>query len=161
MDILQFALDMELDGERYYRRQAVKFGDTPLKTVFDALAKDEAKHADIVRGRMQGAAYELKANEAFLSRKNLFQGMNDYAPLVKDNPDQAALYHEALELEQRSIGLYTDLRSKTDDAQTLEMLDFLIREETRHYQIVEDVFRFVNRPNEWVESAEFGLREEY
>jgi rubrerythrin len=161
MDVLQYALDMELDGERYYRRQAETYADTPLKPVFDTLAKDELKHAEIVRGRMEGTAYQLKASEAQFSRKNLFQGMKDYVPLVKDNPDQAALYHEALELEQRSIDLYTDIRSKSADAQTLEMLDFLIREESRHYQILEDVFRFVNRPNEWVESAEFGLREEY
>ena len=101
MDVLQYALDMELDGERYYRGQAEKYADTPLKRVFDTLAKDEAKHADIVRGRMDGAAYELKANENLANRENLFSGMKDYKPLVKDNPDQAALYHEALELEQK------------------------------------------------------------
>ncbi len=161
MDILQYALDMELDGERYYRKQAETFADTPLKTVFNTLAKDEAKHADIIRSKMAGTAYELKENAQLADRKNLFSGMKEYQPLVKDNPDQAALYHEALELEQRSIDLYTDLRSKISDAQTQTMLDFLIQEETRHYQIIEDVFRFVNRPNEWVESAEFGLREEY
>ncbi|MBE0601533.1 MAG: ferritin family protein [Firmicutes bacterium] len=161
MDILQYALDMELDGERYYRKQAETFADTPLKTVFNTLAKDEMKHADIIRSQMAGTAYELKESEQLADRKNLFTGMQDYKPLVKSNPGQAELYHEALELEQRSIDLYTDMRSKTSDAQTLTMLDFLIGEETRHYEIVEEVYRFVNRPNEWVESAEFGLREEY
>ena len=71
------------------------------------------------------------------------------------------MYHAALELEQRSIDLYTDLRAKAADVQTQSLFEFLIQEESRHYQILEDVFRFVNRPNEWVELAEFGLREEY
>ncbi|HRX09856.1 MAG TPA: ferritin family protein, partial [Candidatus Limiplasma sp.] len=155
------ALDMELDGERYYRKQAETYADTPLKRVFDTLARGEAKHADIIRGRMGDTAYELKASELLADRKNLFSGMEDYQPLVKANPAQATLYHEALTLEQKSIDLYTDLRSKATDSQTIEMLDFLIQEETRHAEILEEVFRFVNRPNEWVESAEFGLREEY
>ena len=38
---------------------------------------------------------------------------------------------------------------------TETLFDFLVQEETRHHQILEDMFRFVNRPNEWVEAAEF------
>jgi len=161
MDVLQFAIEMELEGERYYRRQSAKYANCPLKTVFDLLANDEAKHAGILRSKVDGMAYELKAQERLSSRKNLFSGLRDYKPPVEEIPDQAALYHAALEIEQRSIDLYTDLRAKAADAQTQSLFDFLIQEENGHYQILEDVFRFVNRPNEWVESAEFGLREEY
>ena len=161
MDVLQFALDMELDGERYYSKQSAKYAETPLKEVFDILAKDEAKHAEILRSKMDGTAYELKANELLSSQKNPFSGLDTYKPQVEAMPDQAALYHEAQKIEQQSIDLYTDLRTKAADAQTQSLFDFLIQEESRHYQILEDVFRFVNRPKEWVESAEFGLREEY
>ena len=161
MDVLQFALEMEQEGERYYGEQAAAFAGTPLQTVFDLLAKDEAKHADILRGKMDGTAYELKVNEQLSSRESLFSGMKDYKPLAKEKPDQAELYHAAMELEQRSIDLYTELRAKAADEKTETLFDFLVQEETRHHQILEDMFRFVNRPNEWVEAAEFGLREEY
>jgi len=161
MDVLQFALDMELEGERYYRRQSEKYATTPLETVFDVLAKDEAKHAGILRSKIEGEAFERKANERRADSKSLFSGLQDYKPSVEEIPDQAELYHAALEMEQRSIDLYADLRSKADDIQLRPLFDFLVQEETRHHQILEDVFRFVNRPNEWVEAAEFGLREEY
>ena len=161
MDVLQFALDMELDGERYYRSQSEKFAQTPLKRVFDTLAKDEAKHAQILREQMAGTAQTLPDDPQLSDRQNLFSGLKDYQPAVEEMPDQAALYHEAMEMEQRSIDLYTDLRAKATEKQTRSLFDFLIREETRHHEILEDVFRFVNRPNEWVEAAEFGVREEY
>ena len=161
MDVLQFALEMEMEGERFYRRQSAKFATTPLKTVFDILAKDEAKHAEILQSKMDGTAYVLKADEQLSNQKNLFSGLKDYKPRKEEMPDQAALYHAALEIEQRSIDLYTDLRAKAANAQTQALFDFLVQEESRHYQIMEDMFRFVNRPNEWVESAEFGLREVY
>ena len=161
MDVLQFALEMELEGERYYHLQSEKYAKTPLKTVFDILANDEAKHAEILRNKRGGTAYKLQADEQLSSEKNLFTGLKDYKPLAEEKPDQANLYHAALEMEQRSIDLYTDLRTKTDDAKTQALFEFLIQEESRHYQILEDMFRFVNRPNEWVEAAESGLREEY
>lgn len=161
MDALRFALDMELDGERYYSRQAEQYAATPLKTVFELLAKDELKHAEIIRGKMDGAAYALKSDDRLSDRESLFSGLKDYKPLAADNPDQARLYHEAVALEQRSIDLYNDLRIEAADDQMKTLFDFLIREESMHRQILEDMYRFVNRPNEWVESAEFGLREEY
>ena len=73
MDVLQFALEMEQEGERYYSEQAAAYAGTPLQTVFDLLAKDEAKHADILRGKMDGTAYELKANELLSSRESPVQ----------------------------------------------------------------------------------------
>ena len=161
MDVLQYALDMELEGERYYRTQAEIYAQTPLKMVFDTLAKDEAKHADKLRCEMSGAAYALEEHAQISKRKHVFSGLADYRPPVEEMPDQAALYQTALQMEQRSIRLYTDLRAKADKPQAQALFDFLIDEESRHYQILEDVFRFVNRPNEWVELAEFGLREEY
>ncbi len=161
MDVLQYALDMELEGERYYHSQAVKYAQTPLKTVFDVLAEDEKKHAELLRGEMNKTLSALAAREPLPNRKNVFQGLADYKPPVEELPDQAALYQTALQMEDKSIRLYTDLRAAAKEPQTQALFDLLIREETRHYQILEDVFRFVNRPNEWVESAEFGLREEY
>ena len=161
MDVLQFALDMELEGERYYNSQAAMFAKTPLKAVFDLLAKDEAKHADILRSKMDGTPYELKADAQLTNRQSLFSGLKDYKPLVEELPDQATLYHAALDIEQRSITLYTELHAKAADEKTKALFDFLVQEETRHHQILDDMFRFVNRPNEWVESAEFGVREEY
>ena len=160
MDVLQFALEMEVDGERYYSLQSEKYAATPLKVVFDSLARDEAKHADILRNRMDGKEYELKASETLTGKKSLFDGLKDYKPLAEEKPDQAKVYHAAVEMEQRSIDLYTDLRKKAADAKTKALLDFLIGEETRHHQILEDLYCFVNRPNEWVESPEFGLRRE-
>ncbi len=161
MTVLQYALEMEQDGEAYYNNQAQTFADTPLKPVFETLAKQEHKHADLLRSKMEGTPYELKESDEFANRENLFSGMKDYKPKVEANPAQAELYREARELEQKSIDLYSDLLGKTDDAETKALLDFLVKEETQHYEILEELFRFVNRPNEWVEDAEFGLRETY
>ena len=51
--------------------------------------------------------------------------------------------------------------AEATDEQDKEVFEFLIKEEETHYSILEDIVSHVSRPIEWVESAEFGLREEY
>jgi len=65
----------------------------------------------------------------------------------------------ALEMEKKSIELYTKLLSEAADDR--ELFAYLIKQEQGHLAIVEEIIKLVNRPNEWVEAAEFGEREEY
>lgn len=161
MDAYQFAIDMELDGERYYREQAEKHGNSPLRPVFELLALDEAKHAELLQNRQAGKPYTLVAQPGLTRQMSLFKDAGDTDATVNGLPDQPELYHVALAKEQQSIDLYADLRAKAADAQAEAFFAFLVQEETNHKEILEDMYRFVNRPNEWVESAEFGVREPY
>lgn len=161
METWQFAIEMELDGERYYREQASRNAENPLKTIFETLAEDEARHAKLLIGRRDSQPYALTARETPLSVENVFAGVRDYQASVKELPDQPELYLAAQAMEQRSIDLYRALLPKAENDAEAELLTFLIGEETEHNRILTDLYHFVNRPNEWVESAEFGVREEY
>ncbi len=161
MEIMQFAITMEKDGEQYYRTQAVKNKDNGLKVVFEMLARDEAKHAQLLQDMADDVPVELESDNSLEQQMDLFLKAPDFKSTVKELPDQAELYHAALEKEKQSIDLYTDLQGKITDAVSQGIFAFLVKEETRHYNIIEEIFRHVNRPNEWVESAEFGIREEY
>ena len=158
MDILEFAINMELDGEKYYNEQAALNQDNSLNSVFLMLAKDENNHAKILRSRSQGAPYEL--NELVLSTtKSVFQEMVDFKIETKQKPEQVDLYRLALEKEKQSIDLYIKLLSEANADR--ELFQFLIKQEEEHFEIIEEIIKMVNRPNDWVESAEFGIRKEY
>jgi rubrerythrin len=158
MDVLKFAIDMELEGEKYYREQAGKNSKNGLGAVFTALADDERGHAKLLTDKAKGLSYEAKASGKSPAQ-NVFDGLGDFKLDTKSNPEQADLYWMALEKEKQSIELYRDLLSKSETDKGL--YEFLIAQEEAHYKIMEDIARMVNRPNEWVESAEFGVREEY
>ena len=161
MEILQFAIDMELDAERYYREQAAKNAQNPLRTVFEILADDEASHAGLLRSKRDGKPYELAARAEALTVRSVFSDAAGYEARVKELPDQPELYQAAQTVEQQSIDLYRDLLSKAVDERTAALFTFLVGEETEHLRILEEFYQHVNRPNAWVESAEFGVREEY
>lgn len=163
METIQFALDMEQDGERYYREQARKNEHNALREVFELLADEEKKHAEILRQKAAGQPYALK-NSVMDGQENLFQNAKDYVASVREIPDQAELYERALEVETRSIALYEKLRDQAaaeSAGADQELFVFLIGEERRHQAILEEMYHHVNRPKEWVEAAEFGVREEY
>ncbi len=160
MDLLQFAIDMELDGEHYYREQAARNGGNPLRVVFEALAADEARHAQVLTGKRDGQPYTLEPRTQG-EPHSPFTGAADYAASVREQPDQPELYHTAISMEDKSIALYADLSAQAGDAQTKALFDYLIGEETAHKALLDEIYHHVNRPHEWVESAEFGKREDY
>lgn len=161
MNVFEFAVNMEKDGEKYYLEQAERNGDNPLAVVFRRLAADETKHAQVIRDKIDGKPYELKNEDDLSAEMDLFLHEKDFQSSVKELPDQVELYHTALEKEQQSIDLYTDLLAKAEDETERRLFAFLVQEEQKHHSILEEMYRYVNRPNEWVESAEFGIREEY
>lgn len=160
MNILEFAINMEIDGEKYYNNQAEIATDKDLKNIFLILAKDENSHAKILQDKSNDLSYELKGNQTLSEAKNLFKGLKDFKNEIKQNPDQLDLYRVALEKEKESIDLYEKLLSQSEDDKSKKLFEFLIQEEKNHYTTLEELVSQLNKSNDWVESAEFGITSE-
>ena len=160
MNILEFAINMELEGEKYYKEQAEKNNDNSLKNIFLILAKDENNHAEILQNKSNNLPYELNNNETLSEAKNLFKGIKDFKNEIKQTPDQLDLYRAALEKEKESIQLYEKLLSEANDDKSKDLFKFLINQEKDHYTTLDELVSQLNKCNDWVESAEFGVRPE-
>ncbi len=60
MDVWKFAINMEKEGEKYYREQAEKNKGGKLGTVLSSLAEDEKMHADVLEKKRRQLDYELE-----------------------------------------------------------------------------------------------------
>jgi rubrerythrin len=158
MDMLEFAIKMEQDGEKYYETQAALHQADGLKVVFTMLAGEERKHAGILRNKQNGAPYTLDKPER-PDLKSVFSGLASLQGDLKPAPDQLDAYRMALDMEQRSIDLY--MKMLAEPGSDRKLCEFLIKQEQGHYAIIEELVKLVSRPAEWVEAAEFGIREEY
>lgn len=161
MNILEFAINMEIEGEKYYLDQSSKSKNVPLQNLFTILAKDENDHANILRNKSKDLPYELNDREILTEARNLFEGIKDFTNEIKENPEQLDLYKAALEKESESINLYKKLLSESTDDKSKELFEFLIKQETSHYNTIDELITQLNNVNDWVESAEFGIRSEY
>lgn len=157
MDILVYAMKMELDGEEYYRQQAELNRGNGLYNVLIELANDERDHAQILEDKSRGLSYRSKISVKS-SVKNVFDKLKDSKGDTKYS-GQADVYREALDKEKQSMELYKKLSSESESDK--DLFGFLIAQEEEHYHVLEEIIKIIERPNEWVESAEFGRREEY
>ena len=160
MNSFEFAINMELEGEKYYKKQAEKNNDNGLKDIFLMLAKDENDHANILQNKSNNLPYELNNSETLSKSNNLFKGIKDFKNEIKQTPDQLDLYRAALEKETESIQLYEKLLSEANDDKSQDLFKFLINQEKDHYTTLNELVSQLNKSNDWVEAAEFGVRPE-
>ncbi len=159
MNSLELAITLELEGKRFYLQQADKAEDSGLRSIFHTLAEEESIHARILKSKAETLPYELIDTNAEI--KNIFVEIGSYKNLIRHIPDAADVYRLALEHETRSIDLYREMLQEAKDEKERKIYEFLIEQENDHHKVLEQLLEMVNRPNEWVESAEFGLRKEY
>ncbi|MPW25890.1 rubrerythrin [Alkalibaculum sp. M08DMB] len=161
MNSIEFAINMELEGEKYYTEQAELNRDNNLSTVFLILAKDERDHADILRNKSKNLPFELNKSNVLTESKGIFKQLGEGKSIINDTALQLDVYKSALDTEKRSIDLYKDLLDQTEDEREKEVFEFLVEQEEEHYKILNELIILLTRPEEWIESAEFGIRKDY
>jgi len=161
MNIYEIAIMMEKDGEEFYLEQAEKNKNNALSRIFLLLAKDEKRHAEILKNKFEGMDYKMQKNETPVKMKNFFSSDKEFISEMERLPKQLSVYRQALLNENKSIELYKSLLIRAEDLVTKKLFEYLTQQENEHSELLEEIILLVSRPDEWVESAEFGLREEY
>lgn len=159
MNTIDFAINMELEGQKYYLDLAERNMDNELHKVFLLLADSEKQHASLLEKYKKQEALNL--NDRFI-RPEFKSVFTDLKHFQKDHSvKQLDAYRIACEQEEKSIELYKNMKFKAENELEEEIFDYLIRQEEEHLILFEELVKMVTRPEEWVESAEFGLREDY
>jgi len=161
MDILEYAMKMEKDGEAYYREQAGKVKDRNAARFLGFLVREEQKHYEIIRSYRQGVTEEL--DSSFIENvKTLFEEMRQQGEAFREGDGGTlAVLNHGLELEDRSIRFYVEKMTETSDAKLRDILYFLKRQEDRHYGMLSSLIDYYLKPQLWTEQAEFTHLEDY
>ncbi len=161
MNVLEFAIQMEQDGEKYYREQAELYTQNNLNVVCRMLADDEKMHAQLLSHKLNHLAYECPDSETLSKAKNIFQDIAKIKIKGKENPSQLDFYRIALDKEKQSIDFYSKHAADPEAGMEKELFTYLINQEKHHYEVLEELAALLKQAEDWVESAEFGLRKEY
>jgi len=161
MSTLTLAMQMEIDGEQYYLRQAEITKGTSMHRVFLLLAEAEKKHAELLRKKYILSDSSINDDILTAESTNLFSGKVDYKRDAGVVPGQLEVYAVARDMEQKSIDLYQEMLTEAKDEKTKQLIQFLIKQEQDHFALFDELVTLLRRPKDWVESAEFGKREEY
>lgn len=160
MDIFDFAIQMERDGERFYREVALKTAVKDFQNIFVMLADDEKKHARIIRD-IQTQAPHLKETRILDTAKNVFQQMKDFGGKFDLSGDEENVYRQAMEMEQKSIGFYLDRADQVQIPEQRALFQQLAVEEKKHFHVLENLADFVANPKTYLADAEFSNLGDY
>lgn len=145
MNIYEFAMEMELDGKKYYEDLSKKTDKKGLRTIFDMLAEDELRHYDIIKNFNENKEIKIESN-TLKNANNIFtqmlQGTEDFSV----NALELEVYKHAVNLEEESIEFYEKHREKAKSEVERSAFHKLILEEKKHKLILENILEFVGEP---------------
>jgi rubrerythrin len=161
MKSLEYALQTEIDGIEFYLAKAEVNKENSLHRLFIMIAKDELRHAAIIRKMMQGTLDVLPESETLASLGSIFSKADSLMDNIYSSSEQLAVYRLAREIEKKGMDLYYQLASDSTNESDQKIFHYLLDQEKEHYALFDELATRVGRPEEWVEAAEFGNREEY
>ncbi len=172
MSIIEYAMQMEADGETYYRQAARQVDRNCLKVILLMLADDEVRHFKALEQMKNDCPPELSESTIMSDTRNIFVRMRKenssdenaqdqtYQQLQAIDVRQIQLYREGLEIEQKSMDFYELNANQTENEDHRNLFLKLAGEEKKHYFLLENVIEFISRPGNWLENAEFVHLEE-
>lgn len=165
MNIYDFAMQMEKDGENYYRQLAAASKIAGLKKIFGMLADEEVEHFRVLKQmQQQNSQARLAESHILTDVKNIFVDMKEEpGDLHVDTTADTEAYRKARDIEQKSIDFYLEKAEEAENQAVKNLFIRLARMEEKHRNIMQNLVDFVSRsePGHWLENAEWHHLEEY
>lgn len=160
MNIFDYAMKMEQDGEKFYRELADKTHIPGLKTILTLLADDESGHFKIFQSLKKNNVLKLAGSTVIKEAKNVFEEMTGTKHFDLEG-SEVDMYKKAIELEKKSEDFYREKAAEIDSNDAKNLLIKIADEERKHGHLLMNMVDFLSRPATWIESAEFNRLEEY
>jgi rubrerythrin len=160
MNIYEYAMQMEKDGENYYRELAAKTQSAGIRNILTMLANAEVNHYRIFERMKQHESIQ-PADLAYLADiKNVFAQMRVNKESMTTNGRQIDLYRKAQGLEKKTRDFYREKAGEVDQSQKATFLK-IGDEEQKHFNILETIIDMVSRPQTWLENPEWYHLDDY
>ncbi|MBU0985050.1 MAG: ferritin family protein [candidate division Zixibacteria bacterium] len=164
MNIFEYAMQMETDGRDFYLKHAETVGHPALKQILVQLADDELKHYNIFKAMKDGGTAEYKEAERttiLATVKNVFQELKDEGKEFSFAAEAKQIWIEAREVEKKAEEFYREKANEVEGDDQKHILNRIADEERRHWVTMENVIQFLDRPQHWLEDAEWNNLEAY
>ena len=157
MNVFDFAMKMEEDGKAYYEKLASQTDQPGLQTIFSRLAEDEQKHYEIFKRLKDGkGAPTVSENTTLETVRNIFEALPVPEKAIKDIAGTLEAYQHAMKVEAESTRFYEEAAADEQDPQTKKVLLQIAAEEKQHFTIMENIYHFINAPNQYLAGSEIN-----
>ena len=155
MDLFEFSIQMEKDAEALYRKMAENAPVEGIKKVLLMLAEDEVKHRVAIEQLQKKLDVPAQKGVA-LDIKTVFDDMKEDDNVTTISVDAVEDYKKAVEIEKRGMSFYKEKFEEADDPVSKQLFEALMKQETYHLRTCENLLDMVQKPEWWVDNAEFN-----
>ena len=159
MGLIEEAVVLENRAEAGYRAAAAATSDAGARAVLLLLADAEAEHAAALLGRKDAA--DLGGRNLVEAAQAWVRGAVEGGGPISSDAGLLPALRRAMDSERATEAFYRTHEASAGDPRVRSLFAALADAEAGHYRFVSSLVEYYNRPNEWVESAEFGLRADY
>lgn len=138
-EVFQFAIQIEENGERFYRALATSIQDIRIKELFNFLANEESAHSKIFENLVHDfkdyEPAELYPDEYFIYLRSMANNMvfsrdfNDIVNEIDNDPKKALSY--AIKQEKEAIQYYEEIMKMVPEDEQ-KHVEELLEEERSH-----------------------------
>ncbi len=161
MNIFDYAMKMEKEGESFYLILASNAMNKGLKDIFNLLAKEESKHYQIFKAMKEENTIQFQEHTLLPAVKSIFKTMKEEDTIFDGNLDHKEAWIKAQELEKKSEEFYLEKSRQATDKGQIIIFQKLAAEEKQHYWLLDNLIEFISRPDHWLENAEWNHMDEY
>ncbi len=169
--ILRRGMSLERDGYNFYKQAAERASNERGKAMFLDLANQEEEHLRLLLAEYRA----LDKGAGWLPYEEAMQ--SDF-PLDPSNPDlpgeeppdempvftpdrevslesDLAVLEFGLKTEEITRDLYAQGAEQTEDPQANEAYQFLVKQEEKHYQLIENTYNYLSDNQTWWDGEEY------
>ena len=161
MDVYDYAMQLEKDGENYYREAARRSQHKGLTGILTMLADAEVVHYGVFKRMKEHEPWQLPEATIVKDVKNIFVRMREEGKLEGISVSEIELYTKAQDIEKATEDFYREKGAQVEDRTSGKPSCKVAGEEHKHYLILQEIIDFISRPQQWLENAEWYHLEDY
>lgn len=149
MNVYDYAMQMEQDGENYYRRMADCSSSTGMKKIFFMLAIEEIKHYKALeQHKRQWGTMHLEPTKILGKVKTVFMEMNMNEQVLRfdGNHEIISILARIRDYEADCRNYYLEQSDQLDDMSRKIFLQ-LAGEEDKHLRIMKNIVELAAQPD--------------
>ncbi len=157
MNVFDFAIDIERSGMEYFKRLSKKHSHAGIKRIFSMMAADEKKLMEKFQAMKASAqATMMEDSRALDTSTNVFTNLAGQDALALGLANDLDAYNYVMEIEREICRLYESAAAKETNTDAKRLLLKIAAEERRELESLNNIYDFVNAPNEFLAWGEFS-----
>ncbi len=157
-EVLREAIEMEEKGHNFYLDAAEKASNNITRKTLEFLAENEVYHIENIKNFYETCkdkgkfpALNIKADKGRrMDELNIFaKSIKELQEKIDPEGDDVKVCEFAMDFENKGYAFYEKIRKEAKDENLIKLLDFLLEEETSHYELIENLHLYLTDSHNW------------